>query len=482
MWVEALERCFSQLVGAKAPLHRVVAISGSAQQHGSVYWKRGALQRLQELDAKRTLSSQLGDSFAVPDSPVWMDSSTTRECLQLESEFGGASKVSNTTGSRAFERFTGNQIAKLLAEEPAKMRECERISLISSFLASLLTGGYAPIDVSDGSGMNLLDVKSRTWCPEIIDIVASRYTSGDYNLASRLGKVVESFACVGQVSNYFTKRFGIPSTCQVIAFSGDNNNALIGLKLTGSDIAVSMGTSDTIFATLRNATPRRVGHVFAHPVIEGGFMAMLCYANGSLTREKIRDNNVGASWDNFERALRETPIGNNGKIGYYFLNREIIPQGATGVHTFNAEGERVEFSKTEHVRAVVEGQFMSMRLHGQRLGLEVTSQSRIFVTGGGSRNRSILQVLANVFGCPVYKDTKGAVNSAAFGAALRAVHGFTLLSREHASSEALYNEMVSSQQTFELCASPNAKDHGVYTSMQPRYQALEDKIMGRSKL
>ena len=43
------------------------------------------------------------------DSPVWMDSSTTAECRKLEEAVGGAQRLADITGSRAYERFTGNQ-------------------------------------------------------------------------------------------------------------------------------------------------------------------------------------------------------------------------------------------------------------------------------------------------------------------------------------------------------------------------------------
>ncbi|KAJ9467104.1 xylulokinase [Diplonema papillatum] len=484
LWVEALERCFAQLLALKAPLHRVVAISGSAQQHGSVYWKRGALTKLQELDSSRTLTEQLGDCFATTESPVWMDSSTTKQCLMLERDLGGPANVAKVSGSRAFERFTANQIAKLLETEPAAMTQCERISLISSFLACLFTGGYAPIDVSDGSGMNLLDINTRTWSPALVHAVGSRHPSKTYNLMSRLGEVVESFAPVGHVNQYFAERYGLPKECQVIAFSGDNNNALVGLKIAKGDLAVSMGTSDTIFASIAKATPKELGHVFAHPIVEGSYMAMLCYANGSLTREKVRDRYVGADWPAFEAALQKTAPGNRGKIGYYFLNREIIPQGGQGVHLFSSDDRPAadsDWQEAEHVRAVVEGQFLSMRLHGSAIGLEITERSRIFVTGGGSRSRGILQVLADVFGAPVYKDVKGAVNSAAFGAAVRAAHGYHLLAEglTHADSEQVYADMIKQQQTVELLASPHKANTAIYTKMLSRYESLETKVMDK---
>ena len=63
-----------------------------------------------------------------------------------------AQRVAELTGSRAYERFTGNQIAKIASSSPDAYRETERISLISSLMCSVLLGDYAPIDFSDGCG------------------------------------------------------------------------------------------------------------------------------------------------------------------------------------------------------------------------------------------------------------------------------------------------------------------------------------------
>ena len=43
---------------------------------------------------------------------------SSTECASLEASVGGAEELAQITGSRAYERFTGNQIAKLAKERP----------------------------------------------------------------------------------------------------------------------------------------------------------------------------------------------------------------------------------------------------------------------------------------------------------------------------------------------------------------------------
>lgn len=43
------------------------------------------------------------DCFLLSDSPVWMDSSTSHQCQQLEAAVGGARTLAEITGSRAYE-------------------------------------------------------------------------------------------------------------------------------------------------------------------------------------------------------------------------------------------------------------------------------------------------------------------------------------------------------------------------------------------
>ena len=118
--------------GKGFPFKQVVAVSGSGQQHGSAYWKKGALASLKGLKGGSPLKAQLSSAFRIPNSPIWMDSSTGEQCAALEKAMGGASKVAQISGSRAYERFTGNQIAKLAGADAAAYNDVERISLVGA--------------------------------------------------------------------------------------------------------------------------------------------------------------------------------------------------------------------------------------------------------------------------------------------------------------------------------------------------------------
>ncbi|XP_062847302.1 xylulose kinase [Trichomycterus rosablanca] len=466
MWVKALdlilEKMNDELMSVGFDFSHIKAVSGSGQQHGSVYWKKGARHTLQHLDPASCLHILLQDRFAVQDSPVWMDSSTTDQCRSLESAVGGPQQLADITGSRAYERFTANQIAKIHQLYPDKYNETERISLVSSFAASLFLGDYGAIDYSDGSGMNLMNIFSKKWSESCLKATAPQ-------LAEKLGDPMPSTAVLGPVSPYFIKRFGFPVDCKVVAFTGDNPGSLAGMHLQEGDIAVSLGTSDTVFLWVKEPRPTVEGHVFCNPVHCESYMGLICYKNGSLTREKIRNKCAGGSWEDFSSALRSSPRGNNGNIGFYFDAVEITPS-AVGIHRFDQHDAKVaSFTPEVEIRALVEGQFLAKRLHAQKLGYKIVSVTRVLATGGGSANKDILQVLSDVFNAPVY--TIDVANSACLGSAYRAMHGLV------AETGKSFAEVVSEAPRAQLAARPTTGAEKVYGPLLKRYADLEAKIL-----
>ena len=339
-------------------------------------------------------------------------------------------------------------------------------------MCSLLIGDYAPIDLSDGCGMNLLNLSSRAWDPALLAATAP-------GLAERLGSSpAPSHARVGSIAPYFTATYGLPAAAMAIAWSGDNPCSVAGLGLSApGDIAVSLGTSDTMFGILPSPTPGLEGHVFVNPMDPKSFMAMLCYKNGSLTRERVRDASApGQDWAAFNAALAATPPGNGGHFGFFIDAPEITPAiPVAGTRRFTGGGARTPAfpSPAHEARAVVEGQFLSMRAHGESIG--ITAPRRIFATGGASSNAAVLQVLADVFGAPVY--TAEQSDSASLGAAVRALHGASIAAGGggFVPVESLRGSGGSAA-GLKCAAQPRAEATAVYTKLLPTYLAAEKLV------
>ncbi|NXG86483.1 XYLB kinase, partial [Stercorarius parasiticus] len=359
MWVKALDMILEKMKSSGFNFSHVRALSGAGQQHGSVYWKKGSIEILKNASSELPLHQALKDCFSVSNSPIWMDSSTASQCSALEKAMGGAQHLASITGSRAHERFTGNQIAKIYSQNPEVYMQTERISLVSSFAASLFLGSYAPIDYSDGSGMNLLQIWEKVWSVTCLDACAP-------GLEEKLGCPVPSHSVLGPISPYYSQRYGFSPDCKIVAFTGDNPGEMI-MRFSEYDYV------DTLFLWIQEPAPALEGHILCNPVDSRTYMALLCFKNGSLMRERIRDDCASGSWDEFSKALSSTAAGNNGNLGFYFDVMEIIPE-AVGIHRFNRDNQKVvsDFPKEVEIRALIEGQFMAKRIHAEKLGYKVS--------------------------------------------------------------------------------------------------------------
>ena len=409
MWVKALDLIMERIRIQGVDLSRVAALSGAGQQHGSVYWRTGANAMLKQMRPDKFMHDELAHAFSILDSPIWMDSSTSKQCQDLEEALQGPTNLAKITGSRAYERFTGLQIAKIAQEKSEAYSNTERISLVSSFAASLFLGQIAPIDTSDAGGMNLLDINQLQWSQDCLQACAP-------DLTQLLGAPTSPTSLLGSISNYMIERFGFDGKCQVTAFTGDNPASLAGIRLCPGEICLSLGTSDTVMAYMpigSEIEPQLVGHIWPNPVESRAFMALLCYKNGSVTREKIRDAVAEGQWDLFNQLLNSTPRGNFGNIGMYYDYPEITPHNLHGNYRFNKDNEKVvKFASNEvEARALIEGQFMAKRLHIEKMGFKIQPTTRIVVTGGASVNDSIIQVLADVFNAPVFTQVLFLINS-----------------------------------------------------------------------
>jgi xylulokinase len=408
MWLEALDLLLGRMKEAGVDFSQITAVSGSGQQHGSVYLKKGFEERLAGLSPDRGLKDQLADAFSRTSAPIWMDSSTRVECAEIAEAVGGPAVVCAKSGSVAVERFTGPQIRKFFKEDPEGYADTGVIHLVSSFFASLFAGKSVAIDHGDGAGMNLMNLAAGSWDDDLVAATADR-------LGKKLPPCAPSHTRCGPVARYFVEKYGFSPDCATVVWSGDNPCSLIGMGAAQpGKVVISLGTSDTLFAAMPEPRidPKGFGHVFGNP--GGGYMSLICFKNGSLAREAVKDE-FSLDWSAFEpEALAKSPIGNGGFMMLPFYEPEITPAVDTGGPVFSDQRER---SSHETVRAVLEGQFLNMKGHSDWLGVD---PERIYLTGGASENDGIAQVIANVFGVPVERlEVPG---SATIGAAMRAAH------------------------------------------------------------
>jgi xylulokinase len=407
MWVVALELLLGRLHQAGAPLGQVRAISGSGQQHGSVYLNAHFANATWRSDT--SLVDQVRPCLSRATSPIWMDSSTNAQCAEIANAAGGNDYLRETTGSPAIERFTGPQIRRFYATDPAGYANTARIHLVSSFVASLLAGGDVPIDRGDGAGMNLMSLAAADWDPACLDATAP-------GLRDKLPPVAGRCTTVGTIAPMFCERYGFSPDTAIVTWSGDNPCSLVGMGASEPGTAIiSLGTSDTYFAAMSapRTDPRGYGHVFGNPA--GGFMSLICFKNGSLAREAVADKH-GLDWPAFSDAIRSTAPGNGGNIMLPYFEPEITPLLLKpGLLREGSDDFVADRDPLAAARAVVEAQAVSMKLHADWIAEATTS---IRVTGGGANSPGIRQVLADVFGARIERLSIG--NSAALGAAMMA--------------------------------------------------------------
>lgn len=256
--------------------------------------------------------------------------------------------------------------------------------------------------------------------------------------------------------------------CSIMPFTGDNSATLASMNLTQGDCVVSLGTSDTVLVYLKKdkAEPTTESHLMAHPTDIDGYMGMLCYKNGSLARQHIRDNYASRDWEIFNKYLVEKEAATEGYFGFYYWMQEIIPF-AKGIYRFKNRQSIEDFQDPSvNVKAIVESQFLSMKIRLERMG---GNTKRILASGGAAANGTILQLLSDVFGLPVYRQ-KG-MNGASLGGALLAKFG----TNKYKSFEEMMKEH--SLNDLELVCKPNLKRTELYSSCIDEFIELERKVV-----
>jgi len=396
---------------------------------------------------------------------------------------------------------------RLKRKLPDMYANTSRISLVSSFLASLFLGAIAPMDISDVCGMNLWDIPSNDWSNPLLELAAGG-PEGAAELRHKLGEVEkDGGASLGRISSYFTAKYGFSPNCEIAPFTGDNPATILALPLRPLDAIVSLGTSTTFLMITPVYKPDPSYHFFNHPTTPGQYMFMLCYKNGSLAREKVRDalpkpTDSPDPWANFNKAALAVPPldvrsnSDRAKLGLYFYLPEIVPNIRAGTWRYTCnptdgsdlQEETEEWPVETDARVIVESQALSMRLRSQNLvskpdpsGKLPAQPRRVYLVGGGSLNPAIQSILADVLGGAegVYKLDVGG-NACALGGAYKAVWAFERVQGE------TFDELIGKRWKEEGAIQKVAEGYreGVfeqYGSVLGAFEEMEQRILKVAK-
>ncbi len=304
------------------------------------------------------------------------------------------------------------------------MRGLRKVLLPKDEIRRRLTGEYAT-EVSDASGMLLLDVERRTWSKKLLSALELDVTL--------LAECYESEDVTGRLTVEAAKLLGLTNECIVVGGAGDCAAGAVGNGIVASGVlSTSIGTSGVMFVHSDEVKIDPLGrvHTFCHAVRgKWHMMGVNLSAGGSLQwfRNALCQADVAAAkrakrevYDDLAKEAQPVAPGSEGLFFLPYLSGERTPHAdpdARGCFI----GLTLAHGRGHLIRSIMEGVAFSMRDSLkiiEKLGVPVR---QIRASGGGSRSPLWRQIQADVFGRGVA--TINSEEGAAYGVALLAAVG-----------------------------------------------------------
>lgn len=408
---------------------------------------------------------------------IWCDQRTAAEAAEIEAKVGRA-KLIEITANPAVTGFTAAKILWVKNHEPENYARCAHILLPKDYIRFMLTGEFAT-EVSDASGMQLLDVPKRRWSDEVLGILGID--------GSLLAKVYESPEITGKVSGIASNLTGLAAGTPVVGGAGDNAAAAVGTGVVEDGKAfTTIGSSGVVFAHTSGIEIDKGGRVHTFCcAVPGAWHVMGVTQGAGLSVKWYRDHFCQAEMDTAEQmgvdpyCLMDTeaeavPIGANRLLYLPYLNGERTPHldpNARGVFF----GLTVAHGKRDLLRAIMEGVTYSL-LDCVNVMREMNiSVSDMAACGGGGSSPMWRQMLADVYGCPV--QTTANKEGPALGVALLAAVGAGIYSsvpeacRAVIKPERVQNPDAGASKKYDAV-------YAVYKSLYPDFKAGFERLAG----
>lgn len=381
---------------------------------------------------------------------LWNDQRTGEQCKTITNRIGLEALIRHT-GNVALPGFTAPKILWVREHEPDVYSRIAHVLLPKDYLRYRLTHAFAT-DVSDASGMLLLDVGMRNWSKEILE--------GLEIPADWLAEVHESPEVCAHTQG---SESGLPEGIPVVAGAGDCAAGAVGTGIHREGlVSTSLGTSGVVFAASDSYRPEPEGrlHAFCH-AMPGMWhvMGVMLSAAGSLQwyRDTVAPD---VSFSDLSREAEQAPAGCEGLVFLPYLSGERTPHPdplARGAFV----GLTLRHRRAHLTRAVMEGVAFGLRdsLDLMR-GLGIKTDA-VQLTGGGSKSPLWRSIVADVFGLPCA--SPDIPDGAAFGAALLATVGAEI----HPDVSTACSRMVPKGKVNQPL-----KDQELYAKLHERFRSL----------
>ncbi|MTD56265.1 xylulokinase [Amycolatopsis pithecellobii] len=312
---------------------------------------------------------------------LWNDIRSAAAAGDLVAELGGGDVWAEAVGSVPVPSFTVTKLRWMAEHEPELADRVAHVLLPHDWLTWKLTG-EAVTDRGDASGTGYFSPATSTYREDILAKAFGGRTP-------RLPRVLDPRETAGRTED------GI----LVSAGTGDNMAAALALELGEGDVAVSLGTSGTVFGVCESAPADPTGIVAGFADATGRFLPLACTLNAARVLTATATM-LGTDLAGLDRLALAAEPGAGGLTLLPYLDGERTPNLPDAVGSLHGL-RRTNMTPENLARAAVEGMLSGLAVALDALQDNGITARRVLLIGGAAQSEAVRAVAPTVFGLPI---------------------------------------------------------------------------------
>lgn len=376
--------------------------------------------------------------------------------------------IHELTGARINTVFSGTKMTWFRRNEPELYKKTWKICTIADFITHEITGEYRT-DHTYGSRSLLMNVRTRQWEPELLDLFEIE--------EEKLCELCEPGTVIGHVTEEFAAKTGLSAGLPFISGGGDQQCAALGqgvtgpgsLEITTGTGAFMLGYSEKVPENLENNVICGAHAIPGCYVLESSMLT--CAALYNWTKANLFADSEGddAPFARINSAVESSPAGANGCIALPYFQGRGTPDWNAGVRGCFAN-MGLNTTRADMARAILEAIALEVKNNLDILEGYVGSIDRIRIGGGLTKFPAFDQMQADVYQKRLLHSTQSAEQTALGAWASAAVALGVYADYDAALASAKEGEELESFM-------PNPDNAAVYLDKQEKMNALYREII-----